>query len=56
MGVWGVGERETGAGGAGMTRGGAGSVWEGKREGGADGWAKRRGKEAVFDPFNLDRI
>ena len=31
-----------------MTRGGAGSVWEGKREGGADGWAKRKEKEAVL--------
>ena len=31
-----------------MARGGAGSVWEGKREGGADGWAKRKEKEAVL--------
>ena len=39
-----------------MARGGAGSVWEGKREGGAGGGGERRGKYTVFDQINLDRI
>ena len=39
-----------------MARGGAGSVWEGKREGGAGGGSGRMGNDTVFGQITLNRI